>query len=214
MVHVFRHWASRELEPQLHFHMLFSNQVFCEERQDFLALSAEKLVELKFYYDAVAQYEVVRRLQEMGYEAKLTSRAHAVLKDDRELIDHFSTRTAQVLAVAGPEADTRTQKRATIATRSNKKSVPLEELFQSWFSELKELGKEDFAPEKTYEGPLGEEAVQKAIQDAVEKLEEEKGVFRFEDLEREVLVQLGLLAAQTGRTLPPTQRFTGSYRKK
>lgn len=202
MVHVFAHWTSREQDPQLHFHMVFSNRVYSPEARSFRSLRAEYLVANKFFFDIIAQYETARRLQELGYRAGLDDKGQAVLRNDRELVDLFNSRRRKILSVARAGASKRVLDRIAEGTRPNKSYVPLSELVREWHRKLKEAEKERFVEKFQYFGPIEDDEVVEVIEEVVR----ECNGMRLESVVQRILLRLGHLSQKTGRSLPPYKR--------
>ena len=95
----FRHDTSRNLDPQLHTHVVIANMVQGEDGK-WRSMANEKLYESKMLIGAIYRSELARGLGRLGYGIEKT---HAdgrfeIAGVSREAIDAFSTRRAEIEA--------------------------------------------------------------------------------------------------------------------
>lgn len=138
----FQHFASRELDPQLHTHALVLNLA---ARQD----GGWGTLESKVFFDhritagAVYQSELASLMAKIGFEAKPEGKScFAIEGVDDDIKGFFSARRAQIqeeLKRTGGLSALAAQY-ATLATRKEKAEPPLSDLKKAWEAQAKDLG--------------------------------------------------------------------------
>lgn len=217
LIQVYEHHTSRELDPQLHYHMFISNEVLSEKGK-FSSLSAELLVENKFFYNVLASYQITQKLQERGYNAYLDGHGNVKTSIDERIIESLSKRrqamkekAKELYGTDDLSQLTREQVRAIFfATRKEKEYKDLNELKDMWQEELKELGytRESFEKSlrRDYQGELTRQDMEKAYEIAIKELEEKRGLFKKESLIQEYLIALSSIAQEKNARLPELKK--------
>ena len=142
----FRHYASRNLDPQLHTHSVIANMTRNAEGEwrsaDFIRLERSKLLIGAFY-----RSELKRRIEALGYATTQTMvgsiPGFEIAGYDRSHLKAFSTRRAEALAWArernlGTSASVMQQ--AVLYTRKRKEEPSRSELAAIWRNRTQELG--------------------------------------------------------------------------
>ena len=142
----FRHYASRNLDPQLHTHSVIANMTQNAEGEwrsaDFIRLERSKLL-IGAYYRS----ELKRRIEALGYATTQTMvgsiPGFEIAGYDRSLLKAFSTRREEALAWArernlGTSASVMQQ--AVLYTRKRKEEPSRSELAAIWRNRTQELG--------------------------------------------------------------------------
>ena len=138
----FDHFTSRELDPQLHSHLLISNQVYRGDR--FTAIEAREIYRVQHYLDAYFKAELARELSSRGFALEVTKDGFEIRGISREVIDTFSKRSNEIekalndLGLDRSSSSAELRESIALATRDHKKIVDLKELQQKWMNELKE----------------------------------------------------------------------------
>ncbi len=138
----FEHRSSRNGDPQLHTHVLVANATQGPDgRWTRLYHPAiyEHAQTASYLYQAQLRHELSRRL---GVEWQEVREGIAEIEGfvDSHLRE-FSTRRAEILEVAGPDASARSMEVAALATRKTKEQgVSREELHERWRSRGEEIG--------------------------------------------------------------------------
>lgn len=138
----FQHFASRELDPQLHAHVLVFNAA---ERQDgkFGTLESKAIFDLKMTAGALWRAELASRLAARGFEIEKEGRDNfKVVGIKQEEIDIFSTRRQQIIEELKRKGKSGSQasQNATMATRRAKDEPPLPHLMEIWKRQGAEMG--------------------------------------------------------------------------
>lgn len=187
----FQHFASRELDPQLHTHALVLNLA---ARQD----GGWGTLESKVFYDhritagAVYQSELASRMAAIGFEAKPEGKSCFAISDlGDDVKDFFSTRRAQIqaeLARTGGRSAQAAQY-ATLATRKEKAEPPLEDLTKAWRKQAADLGlgPAEIARMIQIAQAKPKEEFSASAEDCGSVLTQEKSTFLERDLLRSVL---------------------------
>ena len=134
----FRHVASRNLDPQLHTHVVIANMTRDGDGTwrslDLGGLDRKKHLVGAFYRDALA-----RRLRELGFALRPSMIGHVpgfeIEGYGRALLDGFSSRRREMLAYLRERGWSYTSARAqqaTLATRKRKREPHREELAALW----------------------------------------------------------------------------------
>ena len=164
----FEHRSSRNGDPQLHTHVLVANATQGPDgRWTRLYHPAiyEHAQTASYLYQAHLRHEISRRL---GVEWQQVREGIAEIEGFADShLREFSTRRAEILEVAGPDASARAMEVAALATRQGKEQgVSREELHQRWRSRGEEIGLDAetvshaFDPEALFKGePIKTHAV-------------------------------------------------------
>ncbi len=142
----FRHYASRNLDPQLHTHSVVANMTQNSEGEwrsaDFIRLERAKLLIGAHY-----RSELKRRLEALGYATEQTMVGSVpgfeIAGYDRATLKAFSTRRAEALAwVKDRNLDDRSaavMQQAVLYTRKRKDEPSRKELSNIWKARMAEL---------------------------------------------------------------------------
>jgi conjugative relaxase-like TrwC/TraI family protein len=188
----FGHQTSRELDPNLHKHVIFANVGLRADGNTGSILS-KPLYESKMAAGAVFRAELAHQLQQrlgLACEAKKTWFELAGVP--QAAIDEFSTRRQQIEAelAAHGRSGAKASEAAALATRQAKEARPRDELFAEWWDRGEAVG---FGPsEALWIGgvvrPCDDPAsrLRSAVPEAVHKLTESKSHFAERDVVRAV----------------------------
>ena len=194
----FDHFTSRELDPQLHSHVVVANMT---QRKDKMwrAVANEKIF-AKELLTAMYENELAAGLKERGYTVTMTkfdtgnSRYAHIEGIDERIEEHFSKRQAQIDKVIDtlkekfPHATTgELRQMACLDTRQPKKSIDREVLHESWDKQLEGMG---FSKEQLRESLLTHTSLQRPegmtsqgiIKMATSLLNEQESTFTREDV--------------------------------
>jgi conjugative relaxase-like TrwC/TraI family protein len=148
----YRHRSSRNGDPQLHTHVLVANATRAEGRWTRLYHPAiyDHATTASYIYEAHLRHELTRRL---GVEWQPTRKGIAEIAGFAdEHLRAFSTRRAEILEAAGPDASARSMQVATLATRTPKEAdVGHGQLLERWRSQAEEMGLDREAIERTFD---------------------------------------------------------------
>ncbi|MBW8059199.1 MAG: relaxase domain-containing protein [Solirubrobacterales bacterium] len=137
----YRHRSSRNGDPQLHTHVLIANATRAEGRWTRLYHPAiyDHAKTAGYIYEAHLRHELTRRL---GVEWQQTRNGIAEIEGFAdEHLRAFSTRRAEILKAAGPDASARSLQVATLATRTPKEAdLSRVELIERWRAKAQEIG--------------------------------------------------------------------------
>jgi conjugative relaxase-like TrwC/TraI family protein len=138
----FEHRSSRNGDPQLHTHVLVANATKGPDgRWTRLYHPAiyEHAQTASYLYQAQLRHELSRRL---GVEWQEVRKGIAEIEGFAdEHLREFSTRRAEILEAAGPDASARSMEVAALTTRQGKEQgVSREELHERWRSRGEEIG--------------------------------------------------------------------------
>ncbi|EDX82503.1 hypothetical protein S7335_1207 [Synechococcus sp. PCC 7335] len=139
----FRHEMSREQDPQLHTHCVVINSTQLESSK-WQSLSNDEIVANQKLLGEIYQNELAVQLRQLGYE--IERRGNGLFECqgyDQQLLRLFSTRSQQIEQYierweatlkdnGGKPLHAAQKKRATLATRVHKRSVPREVLLSGW----------------------------------------------------------------------------------
>jgi conjugative relaxase-like TrwC/TraI family protein len=134
----FRHFTSRELDPQLHTHTVIANAT--ESETNFWKCAFfDEIYNNKKLIGAIYRSELAINAKQLGYEIQVKGKDSLFeLKNiSKELIDHFSTRSKQIREKAGEDASQKKLEQITLKTRVRKKEG--ENLKDIWQEKLKDL---------------------------------------------------------------------------
>lgn len=138
----FEHRSSRNGDPQLHTHVLVANATQGPDgRWTRLYHPAvyEHAQTASYLYQAELRHELTRRLGVEWQEVRKGIAEIEGFADDH--LREFSTRRAEILEAAGPDASARSMEVAALTTRQAKEQgVSREELHQRWQSRGEEIG--------------------------------------------------------------------------
>ena len=152
----YRHRSSRNGDPQLHTHVLIANATQGPDgRWTRLYHPAiyDHATTASYIYEAHLRHELSQRLGVRWQEvrkgiAEIEGFADAHLRE-------FSTRRAEILEAAGPDASARSMQVATLATRKPKEAdVGRGELLERWRSRAEEIGLDRETIERTFDPEL------------------------------------------------------------
>ncbi len=152
----YRHRSSRNGDPQLHTHVLIANATQGPDgRWTRLYHPAiyDHATTASYIYEAHLRYELSQRL---GVEWQEVRKGIAEIEGFAdENLRAFSTRRAEILEAAGPDASARSMQVATLATRKPKEAdVGRAELLERWRSRAEEIGLNREAIERTFDPEL------------------------------------------------------------
>ena len=138
----FLHRSSRNGDPQLHTHVLIANATKGPDgkwTRLYHPAIYEHAKTAGYIYEAHLRHELTRRL---GIEWQPVRNGIAEIKGFKdEWLKTFSTRRAEILEAAGPDASARARQVATLASRSAKeKGLAPESLRERWREQAKEIG--------------------------------------------------------------------------
>ena len=147
VIATFTHETSRNLEPQLHTHVVIANMVQGEDGK-WRSMANEKLYSSKMLIGALYRGELARELTSLGYGIEKT---HAdgrfeIAGVSRDVIESFSTRRAEIEAAMegrglGSTAENQhLARRAALMTRAHKRDVDKEALREAWVKQAASLG--------------------------------------------------------------------------
>ncbi len=152
----YRHRSSRNGDPQLHTHVLVANATRAEGKWTRLYHPAiyDHATPASYIYEAHLRHELTRRL---GVEWQPTRKGIAEIAGFAdEHLRAFSTRRAEILEAAGPDASARSMQVATLATRKPKeRDVGRGELLARWRSRAQEVGLDRAVIERTFDTDAG-----------------------------------------------------------
>ena len=147
------HRSSRNGDPQLHTHVLIANATKGSDGR-WTRLYHPGIYEhakaAGYIYEAHLRHELTRRL---GVQWEPTRNGIAEVEGFAdEHLRAFSTRRAEILEVAGPDASARSLQVATLATRKPKEAdVSRGELLERWRVKAQEVGLDREAIERTFD---------------------------------------------------------------
>jgi conjugative relaxase-like TrwC/TraI family protein len=153
----YRHRSSRNGDPQLHTHVLLANATQGPDgRWTRLYHPAiyDHATTASYIYEAHLRHELSRRL---GVQWQRTRKGIAEIAGFAdEHLRAFSTRRAEILEAAGPDASARSMQVATLATRKPKEQgVSREDIIERWRSRAEEIGLDREAVERTFDTTAG-----------------------------------------------------------
>jgi conjugative relaxase-like TrwC/TraI family protein len=152
----YRHRSSRNGDPQLHTHVLIANAAQGPDgRWTRLYHPAiyDHATTASYIYEAHLRHELTQRL---GVEWQLVRKGIAEIEGFAdEHLRAFSTRRAEILEAAGPDASARSMQVATLATRKPKESdIGRGELLERWRKRAQEIGLDRETIERTFHAEL------------------------------------------------------------
>jgi len=194
-----QHETSRDLDPQLHTHVVVVNATFDEKSGRWYSLSNEWLVKNRGTLDAVYKNELARNLKSLGYNLRWTKDGPEIAGIDREHIEQFSGRRQAIINGVREkfgkdvaEASFAERQAATLATRAHKVHVEREHLVDAWQKTAREAGLDLAAlRERAEKAPVRQVDEKTVAMDAVDRairhLTERELAFRETSLIRESL---------------------------
>ena len=152
----YRHRSSRNGDPQLHTHVLVANATQGPDgRWTRLYHPAiyDHATTASYIYEAHLRHELSQRL---GVRWQALRKGIAEIEGfANEHLRAFSTRRAEILEAAGPDASVRSMQVATLATRKPKEAdISRGELLERWRSRAKEIGLDRKTIERTFDPEL------------------------------------------------------------
>ncbi len=149
----YRHRSSRNGDPQLHTHVLIANATQGPDgRWTRLYHPAiyDHATTASYIYEAHLRHELTRRL---GVEWQPVRKGIAEIEGFAdEHLRAFSTRRAEILEAAGPDASARSMQVATLATRKSKDTdLSRGELLERWRARAQEIGLDRETIERTFD---------------------------------------------------------------
>ena len=168
-----RHETSRDLDPQLHTHVLVFNMTQRSDSQ-WRALVNDKIIKNATLYDAMYISELAAELEMRGFELRAEGDKFELAHITRDQIEQFSSRAAsidQFLAENGLSRETASgpqKNAASQMTRQRKSAIDREKLHGFWLEKAKSLGIDFNMKGIKYENSAIEKSAKKAIlQDSV-----------------------------------------------
>lgn len=153
----YRHRSSRNGDPQIHTHVLVANATQGPDgRWTRLYHPAiyDHATTASYIYEAHLRHELTRRLGVAWQETRKGIAEIAGFADEH--LREFSTRRAEILEAAGPDASARSMQVATLATRKAKEAdVSREDMLSGWRSRAEEIGLDREAIERTFDPEAG-----------------------------------------------------------
>jgi conjugative relaxase-like TrwC/TraI family protein len=135
------HRSSRNGDPQLHTHVLVANATRGPDgkwTRLYHPAIFEHATTASYIYEANLRHELTRTL---GVEWQEVRKGIAEIKGFEDAwLKAFSTRRAEILEAAGPDASARSLQVATLATRKAKEAIELGDLRQRWQAKAEEIG--------------------------------------------------------------------------
>jgi conjugative relaxase-like TrwC/TraI family protein len=149
----FEHRSSRNGDPQLHTHVLVANATKGpDDKWTRLYHPAiyEHAQTASYLYQAHLRHELTRRL---GVEWQEVRKGIAEIEGFADShLREFSTRRAEILEAAGPDASARSMEVAALTTRQGKEQgVSREELHERWRSRGEEIGLDPETVSRTFD---------------------------------------------------------------
>lgn len=97
---IFFHDTSRDLDPQLHAHVVLANATWDAERGGWYALQPAEMLRASVYARQVLYREIAGRMRELGYEPYGLDTKGFAVRGAEHLRERFSKRTRQIQALA------------------------------------------------------------------------------------------------------------------
>jgi len=164
----YRHRSSRNGDPQLHTHVLLANATQGPDgRWTRLYHPAiyDHATTASYIYEAHLRHELTRRLGVQWQETRKGIAEIAGFADDH--LRAFSTRRAEILEAAGPDASARSMQVATLATRKAKNTeVSREDMLSGWRSRAEEIGLDRETVERTFDPEAGLKVAEPSVANA------------------------------------------------
>jgi conjugative relaxase-like TrwC/TraI family protein len=143
----FKHFTSREQDPQLHTHTIIANAT-CDKNNFWKCAFFDEIYNNKKLIGAIYRSELAKEAKNLGYEIQTKGKDSLFeLKCvPEELIKHFSTRSKQIREKAGEDASQKRLEQTTLKTRTRKKEG--ENLKDFWQEKLKNVDQKYIQPIK------------------------------------------------------------------
>ena len=184
----FNHYESRELDPQLHSHIVLMNLTKGDDGK-WQSIETGDIYKNQLYIGQTYRNELAREMRGLGYEIEVTDRKNGLYEIkgiEREVIDEFSTRRKQVEASKKKYeyyqvSDAKKMEYACLDSRRDKNDPEVGDLRKSVeerlegyapaFEALKEkaLALKQKAPAKGNAGITTEECIEMAIEEVTDK---------------------------------------------
>lgn len=147
----FKHFTSRELDPQLHTHTIIANAT-CDKAGFWKCAFFDEIYNNKKLIGAIYRSELAKEVIQLGYEVETKGKDSLFeLKNvPKELIEQFSTRSKQIRQKAGEDASQKKLEQTTLKTRIRKKEG--ENLKDVWQKKLEIIDKQILQPIKIPQG--------------------------------------------------------------
>ena len=137
----YRHRSSRNGDPQLHTHVLIANATKGPDgkwSRLYHPAIYDHAKTASYLYEAQLRHELTRCL---GVEWQEVRKGIAEIEGFAdEHLRAFSTRRAEILEAAGPDASARARQVATLTTRTTKEEISREGLRERWAAKAQEIG--------------------------------------------------------------------------
>ncbi len=152
----YRHRSSRNGDPQLHTHVLIANATQGPDgkwTRLYHPAIYDHATTASYIYEAHLRHELTQRLGVRWQEVRKGIAEIEGFADEH--LRAFSTRRAEILEAAGPDASARSMQVATLATRKPKEAdVGRGELLERWHSRAEEIGLDRETIKRTYDSEL------------------------------------------------------------
>lgn len=143
----FNHDTSRELDPQIHTHLLLLNMTEKEGRWSTLSSdrrgrtgTIDALYDNKIALGQIYRHALRRQVEAMGYETVSTGQ-RGLWEIKGVPVDIFSTRSQQIREAVGDDASAKSRSVAALDTRRAKQKEPdREELLTEWHERIDRTG--------------------------------------------------------------------------
>ncbi|HFP6864231.1 TPA: MobF family relaxase, partial [Escherichia coli] len=143
----FNHDTSRELDPQIHTHLLLLNMTEKEGRWSTLSSdrrgrtgTIDALYDNKIALGQIYRHALRRQVEAMGYETADTGK-NGLWEIKGVPVDIFSTRSQQIREAVGDDASAKSRSVAALDTRRAKQKEPdREELLTEWHERIDRTG--------------------------------------------------------------------------
>lgn len=138
---IFRHGASRELEPQLHSHCVIPN-ISVKKDGSVVSLNSLELYRRQKEAGAVYRAELAQELRSVGFNIERHGDNFRIDGVPQSICDQYSTRREQIEQAMAEHGGHSAQAAeiAALATRQAKQGVPDSELLSRWQGEMAERG--------------------------------------------------------------------------
>ncbi|MBD3885935.1 relaxase domain-containing protein [Phormidium tenue FACHB-886] len=183
----YRHETSRNLDPQLHTHCVVINAT--QDGRRWKAVSNELAVKNQKLLGQIYQNDLAYQARHLGYETEPRAHGQFELKGyPLETLKAFSSRRQEIeerIAQSGEVESVRSFQRAAIQTRSQKTVLSQDEKRKRWDSTINQHQLQ-FPPVPESGEPVSTKA-ESLVQQHLERLAEQEGAFRQEQLEQQIL---------------------------
>lgn len=138
---IFRHGASRELEPQLHSHCVIPNMAVKPDGR-VVSLNTRELYQRQKEAGAVYRAELANELRGLGFDVERKGDNFRMSGVPQDICDQYSTRRDQIeqaMAENGAHG-AKAAEVAALSTREAKQGVPDSVLLKQWQGDMAERG--------------------------------------------------------------------------